>query len=498
MVVSVAAMVLIGQPFEFRNDDPRPMLRHLDTWARRHLTSPESWASMAERCEQWLDYSARNQVLLASYGVVGPVAGAATWGLVPSLDAGRGCAVRAGEHGLPVRIPIVDGVEVASDRSRLGATSASVATSHRWELVFAEEQLIRRPAPGTLAQPVPPRRSEQKWNEAVRVASGRMLGRTPRRIDSAPEQLALLASKVPPGAGRVALAGALAEQAGWLASDRVGMASGAFPAFDPTGLTGRERWRTLVDVRHGASRLVDAVSFAVEVDLRRSPLPRHDVVDDRRVTAGRRNYLAPADVRSLPLGVWVEVGPYTKGEWLARGVAGAGGVGAFLRVNDRSYLAAYEARGGAMWRLETTGRGAHQGLVGEGHAETLAETPVGARDALRSRFPEISNSVDESSGSRVLSPSFGWVAMPGGRDDRTEHRVFDERVSAMVSPGPGGRWESWVNVDGSNRQGPLTADSERARDTADSLARGALMELASVAPDRANAMIADAASSGDG
>ena len=75
----------------------------------------------------------------------------------------------------------VAGAEVTSDRSRLGATSASVATSHRWELVFAEEQLIRSPASGTLMRPAPPRLSEQKWNEVVRVASGRMLGRTPRR-----------------------------------------------------------------------------------------------------------------------------------------------------------------------------------------------------------------------------------------------------------------------------------------------------------------------------
>ncbi|MEK7422799.1 MAG: hypothetical protein AAB131_03050, partial [Actinomycetota bacterium] len=118
----------------------------------------------------------------------------------------------------------------------------------------------------------------------------------------------------------------------------------------------RDRWQTAVDVRRSVGQLLGAVSFAVGVELSRSPLPRHELVDDREVSAGRRNYLAPADLRALPLGVWVEAGPYTRAEWLARGVAGATGVGAFLRVNDRSYLAVYESKAGAMWRLETTGR----------------------------------------------------------------------------------------------------------------------------------------------
>ena len=57
---------------------------------------------MVERCGQWADYR-RNQVLLASYGVVGPVAGTATWERVPSTEEGRPCAPRTGEHGLPIR-----------------------------------------------------------------------------------------------------------------------------------------------------------------------------------------------------------------------------------------------------------------------------------------------------------------------------------------------------------------------------------------------------------
>src|SRR5215211_1887399 len=101
-------MVVVGHPIRFDADDPRRMLRHLDAWARRSLTSPEAWGSALSRCGQWADYSPRNQVLLASYGVAGPVAVSATWERVPSSEVGGGCAVRAGEHGLPVRVPVVD------------------------------------------------------------------------------------------------------------------------------------------------------------------------------------------------------------------------------------------------------------------------------------------------------------------------------------------------------------------------------------------------------
>src|SRR5262245_42190061 len=118
-------MVVIARPFRFPEDDPRPMLRHLDDWARRVVTTPGAWASVLERCGQWVDYAARNQVLLASYGVATPVAGSATWERIPSTEPDRGCAVRAGEHGLPVRSPIVTAGEVASERIRSPARSES-------------------------------------------------------------------------------------------------------------------------------------------------------------------------------------------------------------------------------------------------------------------------------------------------------------------------------------------------------------------------------------
>ena len=215
------------------------------------------------------------------------------------------------------------------------------------------------------------------------------------------------------------------------------------PAFDPASLSPRERWQTLVDVRAATDRVLRAVSHGLGVDLTASPLPRVDASDDREVAPTRRNYLSPADVRGLPVGVWVESGPYSRGEWLARGVAGAAGRAAHLRVNDRSYLAVYEARSGAMWRLETTGRGAHHGLVAEGTAESFDDAKVAVREALRERFPDAARAVDADV-SAPVAPQHGWVPLPGGRDDRTEGRVFDERVSAMIAPGPGGRWETWV------------------------------------------------------
>ncbi|MCU1390662.1 MAG: hypothetical protein JWL72_4000 [Ilumatobacteraceae bacterium] len=486
-------MVVVSHALRFDEDDPRPMFRHLDQWSRTSLTSPAGWGSMLECCDQWVDYSARNQVLLASYGVIGPVAGSGTWDRVPSTEPGRGCAVRAGERGLLVRVPVVQAADGASERSRTGAASLSVAGSHRWEPVFALEQLARRPASGLLDPPDVPRLSNGEWGDVVRVASGRMLGRTPRKIDDPGAQLGALAGMVWHGSGRVRLDETLRAQAGWLVASRAGRAQGPMPAFDPVSLSSRERWRTLVDVRHAAGQVLSAVSFALETDLTASMLPRHTAVDDRTVVPGRRNYLAPADVRELPVGVWVEAGPYTKGEWLSRGIGGASGRGAFMRVNERSYLAAYETRAGAMWRLETTGRGAHNGLVAEGTSDSLQEAKDGARQALADRYPAIAESVDTGAGSHVVSPAHGWVPLPNGRDARTEQRTFDERVAAMVTPGPGGRWQTWTCVDGTNRQGPLASDSTAAKDIADGLARGALMELATLAPDRADALVRDLA-----
>ena len=470
------------------------MLQHLDAWARRSLGSPEAWGSALELCGQWADYSARNQVLLASYGVSSIVAGSATWNRVPSAD-GRPCAVRAGEHGLPVRVPELTEAPATNERTR-ATGPGSVVGSHRWELVFAQEQLARPPAVDAVKPAEVPAMGERQWTEAVRIASGRMTGRTPRKIEDPAVQLAALASRVPLGAGRVRLTDEQRAQAAWLVADRLGRSNGPMPAFDPSGLSTRERWKGLVDTREATGRILASVSFAIGVDLSASTLPRHELVDDREVAPARRNYLAPSDVRSLALGVWTEVGPYTKAEWMGRGVAGAQGRASFLRVNERSYLAAYESRAGAMWRLETTGRGAHHGLVAEGVADSLPEAKDRAASALRERFPDIARAVEVSN--TVLSVTSTWAPLSTSADPRTQIRPIDDRVAAMVAAGPGGQWQTWTIVDGSPRQGPLAPSSELARSTAEALARGALMQLAADAPDRSNRMVSDLASNAAG
>jgi hypothetical protein len=487
-------MVVISQPIRFDEEDPRAMLRHLDDWARRGLGSAEAWGSTVELCGQWGDYSARNQVLLASYGIGSVVAGTATWQRVEGVD-GRPCAVRAGEHGLPVRVPELVGAEVAAERTRSTGPSA-VAGSHRWELVFAEEQLARRPGPNALSSPSVPRMNERQWAEAVRVASGRMTGRMPRKIDDPQTQLAVLAARVPLGAGRVKLSDEQRAQAAWLVTDRLGRARGPLPTFDPSALPVRERWRSLVDTREATGRLLSAVSYAIGVDLAASPLPRHELVDDRAVPPARRNYLAPSDVRSLALGVWTEVGPYTKAEWMGRGVAGAEGRAAFLRVNERSYLAGYETRAGAMWRLETTGRGAHHGLVAEGTASSLGDAKDRAAAALRERFPDVARAVESSN--TVLSLTSSWAPLSSSADQRTQIRPLDDRVAAMVTAGPGGRWQTWTLVDGKPQQGPLAPTADDARAVAEALARGVMMQASAQSPDRANRMVNDLATSATG
>ena len=264
-----------------------------------------------------------------------------------------------------------------------------------------------------------------------------MVGRTPRKVADPAQHLTTMAARAPLPAGRPPLGDpVLLAQVVWSVTSRVGLDAGPMPAFDPAGLSARERWLTLVDVRAAADRVLRALSHGLGVELTASPLPRVDASDDREVAPTRRNYLSPADVRGLPVGVWVESGPYSRGEWLARGVAGAAGRAAHLRVNERSYLAVYEARSGAMWRLETTGRGAHHGLVAEGTAESFDDAKQAVRQALRDRFPDAARAVDADV-SAPVTPHHGWVPLPGGRDARTEGRVFDERVSATVSARPG-------------------------------------------------------------
>jgi hypothetical protein len=499
-------MVRVASPISFPNDDPGPMLTHLERWSADRLTTPEAWAATLERCGQWQDYSPRNQILLASYGVATPVAGVATWELVPSRDDGRPCALRAGEHGLPVRVPIPVPVDRSSSKSRHGQHSEHAVGQHRWELVFAEEQLARRPVAGSLAWPSLPAGlsgpgGDAEFAELVRRSLGRLNGRTPRSMTNPWHHLVETAGRIPLGGRRPELRPALCRQAAWIAADRVGHAPGPLPTFDPTSVRSRIRWELLVDTRRAAQQLVRAFSDVLEVDLAASALPRMAIEDDTKILPGRRNYLAPADVAALPLGVWVEAGPYTAGEWAARGVDGAAGRAGFLRVSDTGYLAVYEASEGARWRLETTRPGGQRGLLDEGEASSFNQAQQAVATVIRDRYPNLAATVlppaSMPAPTRVLDREEStWRPFSVSRNGRAEQRDLTDRVRLIVAPGPGGRWENWVFADTELHQLPLAANQETARAAAELAGRRMAIQLASDSPQLADELIRDAAASG--
>ena len=57
-------MVLNAKRIEFSSF--QEMAAHLDRWAGASLTGPEAWADALISSAHWLDYSPRNQLLLAS------------------------------------------------------------------------------------------------------------------------------------------------------------------------------------------------------------------------------------------------------------------------------------------------------------------------------------------------------------------------------------------------------------------------------------------------
>jgi hypothetical protein len=500
-------MVRVATRIEFPNDDPGPMLTHLDRWATATLTSPEAWASVLERCGQWQDYSARNQVLLASYGIATPVAGVATWDLVPSREHGRPCAVRAGEHGLPVRAPVEVPVATTSPRSRDGQHTVRAVGKHKWEVVFAEEQLARRPPPGELAWPALPAGlsgagGHAEYTELVRQSIGRLTGRTPRTVKNPWDQLVDAAGRVPLGGRRPELRPALCRQAAWLAADRVGHADGPLPTFDPIHVRGRIRWELLADTRRAVQQLVQAFSQIAEVDLSASPLPRMVIADDRTVAPGRRNYLAPADVAALPVGVWVEAGPYTAIEWAARGMPDAVGRAGFMRVSDTGYLGVYETSDGARWRIESTRPASgRRGLLDEGEASNFVAAQKAVGVVVSDRYPTLAATVLPPAAGPAPSGVFdrqhsNWRPLTLGRDERSEQRDLTDRVRVVVAPGPGGRWDSWVLADSDIRQLPLAANSAAAKSAAEAEGRRTIVQLAAQAPQLADELIHDAAAGG--
>ena len=135
------------------------MAGHLDRWAARTLTTPEAWEAALIGSHAWLEFAPRNQVLLLSYGIDGPVAGAETWRFVPSAD-GRGFGVRAGEHGFPVRVPITTGGRepdpfVGGTRPTKGSAIPLIALLLPVALSSAESSLIGEAphSPSTSALP---------------------------------------------------------------------------------------------------------------------------------------------------------------------------------------------------------------------------------------------------------------------------------------------------------------------------------------------------------
>jgi hypothetical protein len=169
------------------------MARHLNGWSALSLTGPEQWTDALVASRQWLDYSARNQMLLASYGVDGPVAGRETWRLVPSTSDERPCAVRAGKHGWPVRVPITTG---GSEPDPLPVRHPPVAVADRAVRVAARVRgrparpptHTRRPRPSGSTRPAPrpdrrrhvPRRHPQ-GGPHHRAGPAPRLGATPTR-----------------------------------------------------------------------------------------------------------------------------------------------------------------------------------------------------------------------------------------------------------------------------------------------------------------------------
>lgn len=199
-----------GQRIEFTSF--QAMATHLDRWADRHLVGPEAWEDALVISRAWLDYSARNQVLLASYGVDGPVAGPETWRLVPSTTEDRGCAVRAGAHGWPVRVPVTTGGREPDPF--LGGHRPTRAAVERWEWrpVFEVRSSMTGSCPpvgGTACRPPP-------WSSSPSGGGSRWVPTRPRSgppgasmttTDPLADALRLLTA-TPPGAAE-AFQGAL-------------------------------------------------------------------------------------------------------------------------------------------------------------------------------------------------------------------------------------------------------------------------------------------------
>ncbi len=491
------------QAQRIRFDTFADMAAHLDRWAGAALTDPDAWEAVLVGVQSWLDYSARNQALLASYGGDGPVAGTETWRLVPSTEPDRGCAVRAGEHGYPVRVPITTGG--AEPDPYLGGTRPTRAAVERWEWrpVFAVDQLARRPAPDALvpvelpASLTGPGADDAFLAAARRVATSTVRGRLPKLED--PHQvLADAAGRLPRTSKRPPLDSALRDQVAWLVADRIGHApTNHPPTVDPSAWPPRERWERLLDVLEPARKLTAGLGVVVGVDLVASPLPRMTVVDDRVVPAGRRHRLPAASLEQLPIGRWVNVGPYTRAEWAARG-EDAAGQGAYLRLNKTAYLVAVEVGDTARWRLEDVAARTGHGLLATGTAPDLDTARADAVATVRDRYPALTAPTDLARPAPGGAPR-AWEAMPGQGRSAAELRHLTDQITLYVIPGPGGRWMPAVHTGptGVLERLPLTRTIDEARDAAELAGHRAARAIAVADPVRLDAIVTELADSSD-
>lgn len=478
----------------------RDVQRHLDAWADRDLRSPEGWQAAALSSQAWLDYSPRNEVLLASYGTDGAVAGQDTWSKVPAATGDRGCAVRAREHPLPVRVPIT--VAGAEPDPFLGGHRPTRAAVERWEWrgVYCEAQLARRPDPGAFSWPaLPEELSGPAGDEQLLTAARAVATKTVRgRLGPGDEPgvvLAEAAHRLRRGERRPPLEPVLAAQVAWLVLDRVDRAAGPLPPFDPAALEPRERWERLVDVLTPARQLAGGLGREFGADLLASPVPRQGPEDDRVVPAGRRNVLPRASLAQLPVAQWVVVGPYSSEEWAARGEVGSGR-GAYLRINASAYLVAVERGAGeAAWRLEDVRDRTRGGVLAEGSGESLLAAQGGAIAAMEARYPTTMRQAAVLARSEPVLGA-GWVELRDG-DVGLSCRDLGAGVTAFVLPVR----EGWQPAIRSRSGAPVEAlevqaDRDRAMAAAEQVGQEVALRAEVVAPAQFDAVVAALADSG--
>jgi hypothetical protein len=502
-------VVLNPRQIQFR--EYKDLTGHLNTWAAQQLVSPEAWADVLVASRQWLDYSGRNQVLLASYSSVeGPVAGTETWRLVPSTTDGRMCAVRGGEHGWPVRVPIT--TRATEPDPYLGGSRPTRAAVERWEWrpVFSIDQLARRPAPGALvAVDVPEslmgRRADHNWLEASRTVARQSMRTAPSETAEPEKLMADASARLSRRSKGPDLEREHHAQVAWLVADRVGMARGELPSFDPEPFQPRDRWPMLQNVLDMTRKLTGVLGVAVGVDLTASPLPRMEIVDDRAVPAGSRRRLPAASLANLPLGQWEHLGPYTADEWASRGEHGAGR-GAYLRLDHSSYLVAIEDGDSATWRLEDGRAPRGRALEAQGEASSLAEAEEDAIVAVRHRFPELANQarglVQDDMRSRGDTPAQSdvvneWHQVPGEGNSSAQQRHLAAAVTVFAFPGPGGRWLPAVQDSDGLTHLPYARTLDDAQDAAEQAGRRAALLASLDSPAQLDRIVSGLAVDGE-